>query len=136
MGVRNGLFCVWIVVLVRKLQLIVNERGWPSFPTSRSRSARMLKKLAIADGYQPRGSHLIKRKIDALFIIALLATSSSGTTRAHAQPDHRARCRPLRSGTATLWRAPQRGRQDHVRQLVTMACTPSNLSSRRRPPSP
>jgi len=24
-----------------------NERGWPSFPTSRSRSARMLKKLAI-----------------------------------------------------------------------------------------
>jgi hypothetical protein len=27
-----------------------NERGWPSFPTSRSRSARMLKKLAIPDG--------------------------------------------------------------------------------------
>jgi hypothetical protein len=64
-------FAVWIVVLVRKLQLIVNERGWPSFPTSRSRSASMLKKLAIPDGYQPRGSHLIKRKIDALFIIAL-----------------------------------------------------------------
>src|SRR6516162_2493593 len=91
----------------------------------------MLKKLAVPDGYQPRGSHLIKRKIDALFIIALLATSSSGATRAHAQPDHRARCRPPRSGTATLWRAPQHGRRDHVRQLVTMASTPSNLSRRR-----
>jgi hypothetical protein len=55
--------------------------------------------------YQARGSHLIKRKINALFIIALLATSSSGTTRAHARPDHLARCRPPRRGTATLWRA-------------------------------
>ena len=41
-----------------------------------------------------------------LLIIALLAASSSGTTRAHTQRDHRARCRPPRSGTATLWRAP------------------------------
>jgi hypothetical protein len=47
----------------------------------------MLKKLVISDRYQPRGSHLIKRKTNALFITALLAMSSSGTTRAHAQSD-------------------------------------------------
>jgi len=53
----------------------------------------------------------------ALLVFALLATASSGATRAHAQPEHRDTCRPSRCGIATLWRAPQHGWRDHVRQL-------------------